>query len=66
MWALGVMFFFMLNADYPFSKFHHNSELKPHLYFERRGRELRKLAKDFSYKAAVENSRVKNFDSCTK
>jgi hypothetical protein len=31
MWAFGVTMFFMLNKDFPFSKYHYNLELNPHL-----------------------------------
>jgi serine/threonine protein kinase len=46
MWAFGVLFYFMLNMEFPF-KLHSAPKTK------KKSEELIKLATDFSYKAAV-------------
>ena len=49
MWAFGVLFFFMLNKEFPFSNFYLISETNALLSPERKHAELAKVSKDFSY-----------------
>lgn len=46
MWAFGVLFYFMLNMEFPFKL---NSAPKT----KKKSEELIKMATDFSYKALV-------------
>lgn len=46
MWAFGVLFFYMLNAAYPF-------EIHPAWKIENKYAEMVKQAKDFSYRKVV-------------
>lgn len=57
-WAFGVLFYFMLNLDYPFK----SNPLWPP---SRKEAELRKQAADFSYAAAVKKSKRKLMVNCT-
>lgn len=59
MWAFGVLFYFMLNMEFPF--IFPNSHSKP----EQKRLDLIKYAKNFSYKAAVSNSSKKLMGNCT-
>ena len=40
-------------------------EINPHYEIERKEAELKKLAKNFSYKKSVENTKKKLLDNCT-
>ena len=65
-WALGVVFYFMLNMEYPFSKCNFIVEFSnPHASNEQKRDELRKQAKNFSYKKFVEKSKKRILQNCT-
>ena len=53
MWAFGVLFYFMLNIDFPFSKIAYHLEMNLHWPHARKMSELKKQAQKFSYTAAV-------------
>jgi hypothetical protein len=59
MWAFGILFYFMLNMEFPF---------KPNQFpnTKKKCEELRRLSQNFSYKAFVEKSRKKNLHNCTE
>lgn len=52
MWAFGVMFYYMLNHEYPF-------RLNPHWSNEKTLKELVIMANKFNFKKSVENSKFK-------
>lgn len=58
MWAFGVLFYFMLNMQFPFK-----ANLAPKS--KKKSEELIKVATNFSYKTFVQNSRKKIMDNCT-
>ena len=53
MWAFGILFFFMLNVEFPFSKQLSMKELKENWNTEMKCAELKKMATNFSYSKAV-------------
>lgn len=59
MWAFGVLFYFMLNMQFPF-------KLNPHWTPEKKEVELKKLATTFSYSKAVEQTKKNIKANCTK
>jgi len=58
MWAFGVLFYFMLNMEFPFK-----ANMAPKT--KKKSEELIKIATDFSYKKFVEGSRKKILTNCT-
>lgn len=60
MWAFGIVFFFLLNKDFPF-------KINPHLEGNKEllGQELIKQATNFSYKEFVNKSKYKCVENCT-
>lgn len=58
MWAFGVLFFTMINKDFPFKLPFMASQ-------EKKGNYLTKLAANFSYKKAVQNTKLKKNEHCT-
>lgn len=58
MWAFGVLFFFMLNMEFPF-------KLNPHWEPERKENELKKMAAKFVYSNAVKVTKKKRVENCT-
>ena len=59
MWAFGVLFYFMLNMEYPFSTIALILEVNPHVMVEKRTEILRKLADNFNYEEYIKNSKKK-------
>ena len=55
MWAFGVMFFFMLNKEYPFRK----RENMGFIEIVNEEEDLIEQARNFSYKKFVENTKLK-------
>lgn len=65
-WALGVLFFFMLNMEFPFSKLVFIIEFQnPHASNEEKRDEVRKQAQNFSYEKLVLKSKKKLKGNCT-
>lgn len=52
MWAFGVLFFYMLNQDFPF-------KTNPYWSVEEKAKELTKQATNFSYRKSVMKTRRK-------
>ena len=66
MWAFGVLFFFMLNMEFPFkSNLSLTVESSPHLEFQVQGQNLLDASKNFSYKDRVKKTKKKIEDNCT-
>ncbi len=59
MWAFGVVFYFMLNLDYPFRKTSFNLDLNPHMPEDVKAKELLNQATNFSYRSKVKNTKKK-------
>ena len=59
MWAFGVLFYFMLNMEYPFSIYFFYLEVNPHVMMEKKTEILRKLAENFNYEEYIKNSKKK-------
>ena len=53
MWALGELFYFMLNMEFPFSNYLLIIELNPHDSPEKKQIKLEEAGKNFSYKKYV-------------
>lgn len=64
MWAFGVLFYFMLNMEYPFSKLPPNPEISTRAEPDEKQRELTKQATNFSYKDRVAGSKKRLMDNC--
>ena len=65
MWAFGVLFYFMLNMEFPFSIFFFYLELNPHWQPERKEVELKKMASKFVFSTAVKGTKKKKIENCT-
>ena len=65
MWAFGVLFFTMINKEFPFSTHVLTLELPFIGSQEKKGVYLTKLAEKFSFKRAVENTKLKKEGNCT-
>jgi len=65
MWAFGVLFFYMLNLDYPFCIWALILEINPRLPPEFKKVALGKLATDFSYRKAVNKTKRQLVHNCT-
>jgi hypothetical protein len=53
MWAFGVLFYFMLNMEFPFSNYFLIIEINPHDSPEKKQIKLEEAGKNFSYKKYV-------------
>lgn len=67
MWALGVLFCFILNRSYPFSIDPYYTEINPYLDgLNELGEWIKKQANNFSYKEYVTNTKYGKIENCTE
>ena len=59
MWSLGVLFYFMLNREFPFC---YNKVLNS--THEEQGESLLKMSKNFSYRESVLKTKRRRVENC--